>query len=150
MNIRFKNATDIDIDKVFELNKKLVEKYETNLNLDFKKIFIWIRNKIEKNIENYQCIYFEDIKVGYYYLHDEEGKLELDDFFIFDEFQGKGIGTKVLNHIDLIAKEKNKDIFLYVFINNQGAINLYRRNGYKVVKNIADSRYIMSKEVCDY
>ena len=150
MNIRFKNATDIDIDKVFELNKKLVEKYETNLNLDFKKTFIWIRNKIEKNIENYQCIYFEDIKVGYYYLHDEEGKLELDDFFIFDEFQGKGIGTKVLNHIDLIAKEKNKDIFLYVFINNQGAINLYRRNGYKVVKNIADSRYIMSKEVCDY
>ncbi|WMM23938.1 GNAT family N-acetyltransferase [Tissierella sp. MB52-C2] len=144
MNITFKDATAVDINKVFELNKKLIEKHETNLSLDFEKIFTWVRNKIEKNIENYQCIYFEDIKVGYYYLHDEDGKLELDDFFIFDEFQGRGIGTEVLKHIGLIAKEKNKDIFLYVFINNQGAINFYHRNGYKIVKNIADSRYIMS------
>lgn len=73
--------------------------------------------------------------------------LELDDFFIFEEFQGTGIGTEVLKYITLIAKEKNKDVFLYVFANNQGAINLYHRNGYKIVKNIADSRYIMSKQV---
>lgn len=147
MNITFKNATAVDGDKVFELNKNLIEKYETNLNLDFEKIFDWVRNKIEKNIENYQCIHFEGIKVGYYYLHDEDGSLELDDFFIFDEFQGRGIGTEVLKHVALIAGEKNKDVFLYVFVNNQGAINLYHRNGYKIVKNIADSRYIMSTQV---
>lgn len=147
MNITFKNATAIDIDKVFELNKNLIEKYETNLNLDFEKNFIWVKKKIEYNIENYQCIHFEGINVGYYYLHDEDGNLELDDFFIFDEFQGRGIGTEVLKHISLIAKEKNKDVFLYVFVNNQGAINLYHRNGYKIVKNIADSRYIMSTQV---
>ncbi|MCQ4925086.1 GNAT family N-acetyltransferase [Tissierella carlieri] len=147
MNITFKNATAIDIDKVFELNKNLIEKYETNLNLDFEKNFIWVKKKIEYNIENYQYIHFEGINVGYYYLHDEDGNLELDDFFIFDEFQGRGIGTEVLKHISLIAKEKNKDVFLYVFVNNQGAINLYHRNGYKIVKNIADSRYIMSTQV---
>lgn len=135
MNIRFKNAIATDIDKIFELNKNLIEKYETNLNLDFEKIFDWVRKKIENNIENYQCIYFEGFKVGYYYLHDEDEKLELDDFFIFDEFQGKGIGTEVLRHVDLIAKEKNKSIFLYIFIKNEGAIALYERNRYKIVTN---------------
>lgn len=144
MEITFKNATDNDIEKIFELNKKLIEDYETNLNLNFEKIFAWVESKIQNNIKNYQCIYFNEIKVGYYYLHDEDDMLELDDFFAFQEFQRRGIGTKVLKYIASIAKEENKDIFLYVFIKNQGAINLYMRNGYKIKKNIKDSRYIMS------
>lgn len=144
MEITFKNATANDVDKVFELNKKIIDEYETNLNLDFEKVLAWVKGKIEKNIESYQCIYLDGIKVGYFYLHNEGEKLELDDFYIFDEFQGKGIGTKVLKYVDSIAKEKNKAVFLYVFSKNQGAINLYLRNGYKIVENIADSRYVMS------
>ncbi|MCM1992194.1 GNAT family N-acetyltransferase [Oceanirhabdus seepicola] len=146
MEITFQNATVNDINILFELNKKLIEKYEINLNLDFEKIFTWVKRKIENNIELYQCIYFDGIKAGYYYLHNDGEKLELDDFFIFDEFQGRGIGTKVIKYIASISKEKNKEVFLYVFANNQGAFNLYLRNGYKIVENIADSRYIMSTQ----
>lgn len=144
MEITFKNATVNDVDKIFELNKKLIEENETNLNLDFGKVFTWVKRKIKNNIESYQCIYFEGIKVGYYYLHNEGEKLELDDFFIFDGFQGIGIGTKILKCVASIAKEKNKVVFLYVFRKNQGAINLYLRNGYKIIESIDDSRYIMS------
>ncbi|QQY78822.1 acetyltransferase (GNAT) family protein [Keratinibaculum paraultunense] len=145
MELTFRNASSTDIDKIFELNKDLIEKYETNLNYDFEKIFTWVKKKIEKNIDNYQCIYFNGIKVGYFFLHTEGEILELDDLFIFEKFQGKGIGTKVLKYVDLIAKKQNKDVFLYVFISNEKAINLYQRNGYKIVKNIANSRYLMSK-----
>lgn len=144
MEISYKSAKATDIDKIFELNKKLIEKYETNLSLDFEKIYSWVKRKIENNIESYQCIYFEGNKVGYFYLHNEGEKLELDDFYIFDEFQGRGIGTKALKYIASIAKEENKAVFLYVFAKNQGAINLYLRNEYKIVENISDSRYIMS------
>lgn len=147
MEIKFKNATDDDKDKIFELNKELIEKYETNLNLDFQKVFAWVKRKIENNIKSYQCIYPDGVKAGYYFLHTDGEKLELDDLYIFQEFQGKGIGTKVLEYADTVAKEKNKDIFLYVFIKNQGAVNLYLRNGYKVVENINDSRYIMEKSI---
>lgn len=129
MEIIYKSAAATDIDKIFELNKKLIEKYETNLSLDFEKIYFWVKRKIENNIESYQCIYFGRNKVGYFYLHNEGEKLELDDFFVFDEFQGRGIGTKVLEHAASIAAEKNKTIFLYVFAKNYGAINLYLRNG---------------------
>lgn len=145
MEITFKNATEEDKDKIFELNKNLIEKYETNLELDFQKIFTWIKKKIQNNIESYMCIYIKGVKVGYFYLHTYGEKLELDDLYIFKEFQGRGIGTEVLKYVDLVSKEKNKDIFLYVFVKNKGAVNLYLRNGYKIVQNIHDSRYIMEK-----
>lgn len=147
MKITFRRASGNDIGKVFDLNKNLIEKYETNKNLNFPKVFDWVREKIENNIGSYNCIYLNEIKTGYYYLHDQDEKLELDDFFVFNEFQGTGIGTKVLSYIYSSAKERNKDVFLYVFAKNQGAINLYLRNGYKVTKNIGNSRYIMTLPV---
>lgn len=144
MEIAFEHATAKDIEMLFDLNKRLIEKYETNLKLDFDKIYSWVRRKLENKIESYQCIYLGGIKVGYFYLHNDGEKLELDDLYIFDEFQGQGIGTKVLNYVASVAKEKNKEVFLYVFVKNRGAINLYLKNGYKIVENIDDSRYIMS------
>lgn len=147
MEIIFKNAAANDVDRIVELNKKLINKYETNLNLDFEKIFDWVKRKVENNIERYQCIYLNGIKVGYFFLHNVEEKLELDDFFIFDEFQGQGIGSYVLKHVASIAEEENKDVFLYVFAKNDGAINLYKKYGYVIVENISDSRYIMNLSI---
>lgn len=144
MEIAFDHATYEDIEMLFSLNKRLIEEYETNLKLDFEKIYSWVRRKLENNIESYQCIYFDGTKVGYFYLHNDGEKLELDDLYIFDEFQGRGIGTKVLDFVASVAKERNKEVFLYVFAKNRGAINLYLRNGYKIMENIDDSRYIMS------
>ncbi|WIV11107.1 GNAT family N-acetyltransferase [Proteiniborus sp. MB09-C3] len=147
MELTFKSATTDDVDRIFELEKKLINDYETSLHLDFEKIFDWIRRKIENNIENYECVYFNGVKVGYFFLHNEGEKLELDDFFIFEEFQGKGIGTKVLGYVNSIAKEQNKDVFLYVFTKNYRAISLYLKNGFEIIENIRDSRYIMNKHV---
>lgn len=144
MEITFDHATYEDIEMLFSLNKRLIEEYETNLKLDFEKIYSWVRRKLENNIESYQCIYLDGTKVGYFYLHNDGEKLELDDLYIFDEFQGRGIGTKVLDFVASVAKERNKEVFLYVFAKNRGAINLYLRNGYKIMENIDDSRYIMS------
>lgn len=147
MEIIFKNATSSDVDRIFELNKKLINDYETNMNLDFDKIFDWVGRKIKNNIESYKCIYFNGTKAGYFFLHNEGEKLELDDLFIFEEFQGKGIGTRVLEYIDSIAREQNKDVLLYVFIKNHRAVNLYLRNGFEIVENAHNSRYVMNKRV---
>jgi ribosomal protein S18 acetylase RimI-like enzyme len=143
MELTFENTSINDIDSIFNLSKNLIEKYEIDPNIEFEKVLIWVKGKIEKNIKNYQCIYFKGIKAGYYCLYDSGEKMELDDLYVFDEFQRKGIGTEILKHTNSIAKEKGKDIFLYVFVKNEDAIKLYLRNGYKIVKNINDSRYIM-------
>jgi GNAT superfamily N-acetyltransferase len=146
MDIIFKNASNADVDKLFELNKKLIGEYETNLNLDFEKVYAWVKEKIENNIESYQCIYFRGTKAGYFYLHRDGEKLELDDLFVFDEFQGRGIGTKVLKYVSSLAKETGKAVFLYVFVKNRRAVDLYLKNGYRITETVGGSRYIMLME----
>ncbi len=82
---------------------------------------------------------------SWYFCNDEKSANNLA------ELVSKGIkrGTSSLYCLyeleNLVSKEKNKDIFLYVFVKNKGAVNLYLRNGYKIVENIHDSRYIMKK-----
>lgn len=150
MDVTIKSATINDIIPIFELNKKLINDYETNTNLSFDKIYDWIKLKIQNNIENYQCVYFNEVKVGYFFLHNEGNKLELDDFYILEKFQSKGIGTKILRYVDSIAKVQNKDVFLYVFSKNKGAINLYLKNGFEITEDIHSSRYVMTKKVVPY
>ncbi len=47
------------------------------------------------------------------------------------KYQGKGIGTQLLNKIELISKEKGiKSMYLSVFANNHQAIHTYEKNGW--------------------
>lgn len=143
MDIEFKNAGAEDIEEIYKLEKKLIEDYETEKGLDFEKVFAWVRRKIEKNIGKYKCIYFDGAKAGYFCLNDGD-KMELDDLFVFEKYRNRGIGTEVLKYAASAAGSKGKGVYLYVFAKNRGAANLYLKNGYKIVKKVSESRYIMS------
>lgn len=57
----------------------------------------------------------------------------LGSFTIRKNFQGKGIGKKILEHIKTSAAEQHKiRIELTVDINNAGAIALYKKSGFDV------------------
>ena len=102
-------------------------------------IYKWIQNKLNNEINDYYQIHYNNQHVGYIHIINED-ELEIDDFYIFDEYQNKGIGTEVLN---TIIKNSTKNIFLYVFIRNTKAISFYERLGFNITENIKDSRYIM-------
>ena len=142
MNIRYENATTCDIEIIFQLNKKLIEKYEDISKIDYKKVLEWVRKKIESNINEYTCIFENDNKVGYFYFHKVEEKMEVDDLYIFKEYRNRGIGTEILKKC---ISETNLPIFLYVFTKNTKAVSLYEKLGFKVVENIKDSRYVMER-----
>ena len=82
------------------------------------------------------------ISVGYYHLSLEDGMMELDDIYIFDDYQNQGIGTYI---IDKILNEYD-DVFLYVFKKNINAIRLYERMGFKKTKDIK-TRIIMEYQI---
>ena len=138
MEINYKRCTKQDISKLYELSKRLIDTYENkNVNYDF--IYNWIFNKLNNEIHDYYQILYNDNHVGYIHIINED-EIEIDDFYIFDEYQNKGIGTIVLN---TLINQSTKNIFLYVFIKNMKAISLYERLGFKITENIKDSRYIM-------
>lgn len=142
MNIKYKPADKTDIEPIFKLNKALIDEYENMAIIDYQKVLSWVRNKIETHIQEYECVVFNEKKVGYYYFNDADGKMEIDDFYIFSQYQNMGIGTEILKKC---ISETDLPIFLYVFANNKRAIAFYQKLGFQVTEIIKGSRYIMQR-----
>lgn len=143
MNLTFVPATAADIDTIFALSKDLIDRYEDLNSIDYDEVLAWVRRKIEKKIGEYVCIFCDGKKAGYYHLCPAEGMMELDDLYILPEFQGRGIGTTV---IEKCCAETNLPVMLYVFTRNTGAYALYQRLGFRVTKTVGETRCIMVRE----
>ena len=73
----------------------------------------------------------------------KNAEYEIDDLYIFPDFQSKGIGSTVIRKC---CSAVNEPVMLYVFIKNHRAVSLYKRLGFAVVKTVKDSRYIMKND----
>lgn len=142
MEIKYKTAEDIDIEPIFKLNKALIDEYENIETIDYEKVLSWEKNKIKTHIKEYTCAMINEKKVGYYHFSHTDGKMELDDLYIFSQYQNMGIGTEILKNC---ISQTSLPIFLYVFIKNKGAVALYQRLGFKITQTIQNSRYIMQR-----
>ena len=142
MDLIYASAQERDIEPLFHLCKDLIDQYEDISQIDYSKVLSWVLNKIEKCISEYTCIFRDNQKVGYYHFHSIDGKMELDDIYIFPPYQNQGIGSKV---IQKCIAESSSPIFLYVFVRNTRAVSLYKKLGFRVKETIKDSRYIMER-----
>lgn len=140
--MNYKTADKTDIDTIFRLNKCLIDQYENIESIDYEEVLSWVQRKIEIHIEEYTCIILRGEKAGYYRFYNSNGKMEIDDLYVFPQYQNLGIGTEILNKC---MCETNLPIFFYVFKGNNRAIALYERLGFKIIETIEDSRYIMEK-----
>ena len=99
MNLSFKQAKQEDIEVIFHLCKQLIDDYEQLETIDYSKVIEWIYKKIEKSIDEYTVVYYHFQKVGYYHFYkNTDNVYELDDLYIFSEFQNLGIGTAIIAH----------------------------------------------------
>ena len=86
--------------------------------------------------------------IGFICILDLDTELEIIDVFIMPEYQGNGYGDKLLKYI--LDNYKNRNYFLEVNVNNERAINLYKKNGFEVLdirKHYYkdEDAYVMSK-----
>ena len=140
-NLYLDTATREDVEAIYKLCEALVLKYEDSSVVDISKALEWVKKKIENSIDDYSVIFENNQKVGYVSVHKEENMWELDDFYILEVYRGRGIGSQVLEYI----VKKYDRIFLYVFKENIGAISLYEKYGFKVVKEVGTTRLIMER-----
>ena len=143
MKLSYEPALPEDVEVIFQLSKTLIDQYENIQDIPYGEVLGWVWRKIEKHICSYNRIYVDDAHAGYYRFFPSEEKMELDDLYIFPEFQGRGIGTCV---IEKCCGETEKPVMLYVFIRNTRAWKLYQRLGFEIRENIRGSRYIMVRE----
>lgn len=143
MVITYQQATPEDIAPIYELCKQLIYTYENLEAIDVHKVMNWVQRKIESSICQYTAVYANGQKAGYYHFYqNEDGQFELDDLYVFPQFQNQGIGTAI---IEKCCASVASPVMLYVFIKNHRAVALYQRLGFTMIKTVNDSRYIMQK-----
>ena len=128
----------INIDDLFEVNKLLqifnINYDEENYNKDFRNILVYIDNNRIIGVLSYLLIY---------------DRVEIEYIVVDNEYRKKGIGSKLLNSINL---DGIKNITLEVRDSNKEAINFYKKNGFNIVtvrKNYynGEDGYLMIKNL---
>ena len=133
-----------DIEPIYELCKRLIDDFEQLESIDYPKVMKWVRKKIEDSIDEYTVIYADEQKAGYYHFYkNDDGQFEIDDLYVFPEFQNQGIGSGVIRKC---CESAGGPVMLYVFIANRRAVSLYKRLGFEIAETIQGSRYIMRNE----
>ncbi len=116
---------------IIEVNKNdlvLITELEKRFNYVLKDIM----NDFNNNPYTHYLIYQDNEIYGYinYYLIYD--RIEIANFDVLKDYQNKGIGTKLLGY--LIDKYKDiNNITLEVRCDNDIAINLYKKMGFKEV-----------------
>ena len=116
---------------IIEVNKNDLDLI-TELEKKFNYVLKDIMNDFNNNPYTHYLIYQDNEIYGYinYYLIYD--RIEIANFDVLKDYQNKGIGTKLLGY--LIDKYKDiNNITLEVRCDNDIAINLYKKMGFKEV-----------------
>ncbi|MBE5803097.1 MAG: GNAT family N-acetyltransferase [Clostridiales bacterium] len=142
MKLNYEAANPDDAEAIFVMCKALIDRYEDLASIDYSQVLAWVSRKIAGCIGEYERIMLEGELVGYVHFSQDGDRMELDDLYILPEYQGRSIGTRVIQRC---CGMTDLPVYLYVFIRNEGAVKLYQRLGFRIIQTIGNSRYIMQK-----
>lgn len=114
--------------------EKLSDDRKNELISKFKDIFT--KTNLDEELKtnpfaNYYLYIDNDEIVGFIHFDIIYERAELIQINVLKEHQNKHIGSKMMDYMINTCKEKTKNITLEVNKNNEKAINLYRKYGFK-------------------
>ena len=145
--LEFMPAGPEDLELLFQLNKQLIDTYEDTAAIDYDRVLTWVHKNLEQTLPHFTRVLWNEETAGFYALTPVEDKTELDSLFVLSPFQNRGIGTQILRRC---MEMTQTPLFLYVFRRNTDAIRLYERLGFRITKEVGQTRYIMeyAKQGC--
>ena len=144
MELSFSPALPGDAETIFRFARELIQTYEDPNILDPDRAIQWTRRKIETHILQYTCVYADGEPAGFFRFCPCDNGMELDDLYILPQFRNRGIGSAVVTRC---IRQSRCPIELYAFIQNTGAIRLYRRHGFEITQQVSPTRCILRREV---
>ena len=134
---------DTEIDVVNNLLDKLIKdekKYDNNINYDYV-VKEYYQNKIDDSVIFVATKENEIVAYLFGYIVDSpvyiNKKAILDALYVEETHRQKGIAKKMITIFEEWCKKKNIDIIeLTVCSQNNNSYNLYKRNGFDIIKHI--------------
>lgn len=134
-------ASKKDIQTLIDLNLENLDTYDPRSKKQRDYLKNYLKEAISESITNYQVVFLDQTKIGYYCIELTEEGYEFVDFYLLPKFRHLGYGKQILQDI----LPHYPDLFLYVFTNNKIAIHLYQQFGFEEVEKISSSRIKMKK-----
>lgn len=117
-SIKLVTMIDDEMDKVLSYTEKAKIRKSIDMN-------------IERTCESYKIIYVDNKIAGAYLVLPYLDGYIIDEIFLFDEFRNQGIGSDIINNL----AKKYDSLYIWVYKNNERAINLFKRLGFRLYTN---------------
>lgn len=139
LNYELKPATkkDIPLLKKFKLNTILYKEKDVPPK-EKKRILKYVDETTKKYLNKYQTINISNKIIGSLLIREYEDGIILDEIYIIKEYRNHKIGSSILKELT----SSYSKIYLYVYKDNQIALNLYLKYNFKIIEEL-DTRYLM-------
>ena len=139
LNYELKPATkkDIPLLKKFKLNTILYKEKDVPPK-EKKRILKYVDETTKKYLNKYQTINIPNKIIGSLLIREYEDGIILDEIYIIKEYRYHKIGSSILKELT----SSYSKIYLYVYKDNQIALNLYLKYNFKIIEEL-DTRYLM-------
>jgi len=145
--MQYRLATKSDLDEICILIEKAIDRMEQQGIYQWDEIYPTRKDFLEDINKNTLYVAVEDSRIAAIYVINQECNEEYNEcqwnnpdesaciihrLCVLPDFQNKGIGSKVLTHIEEQIKNMGfSSVRLDVFSENPYAIRLYEKNGYE-------------------
>ncbi|MNR98182.1 Acetyltransferase (GNAT) family protein [compost metagenome] len=142
IELNYRKASLADIEYLLWLRKQTMTEHFLNSGIEVNDEYHLKR--IEYHFEDAKIILLNENPIGLLKVNENKSGFEIIQIQIDPEFQGKGIGKKMIQSIIDKASSLNLPVELSVLKNNK-AKQLYISLGFKIINENEDS-FIMKKE----
>ncbi len=109
-------------------------RYFTNIDYHDRMAFIALEGEDMVAVGRYDVLVGHEASDG--------GKVAEIAFLVQDDFQGRGIGSRLLQHLTVYARlEGISEFEAYVLSENHGMLRLFRSSGYKLTRQLDQGVY---------
>lgn len=133
------DAKEEDIKLLINYKLSTIYEYANNLSKEEKeRIDSYVKSNVAQMLNNYKLIEVNCVKKGCLLLTDYKDGVLIDEIYLESDSRNKGIGSSIIKSI----VNKHSVVYLWVYKENKGAINLYKRFGFEVIEE-TETRYFM-------
>lgn len=140
MEITYTQAEKEDIEIICRLSDDLIVRYEDFNSINKEKALGWTHKSISENIDRFTVIRCDGHKAGYYFISAGNGIYELRDLFVLPRYQGRGIGTQVIQQC---IKDTGGNLQTYIFTGDLGTYSFFESLGFRTKEVYRRTRYLM-------
>ncbi len=141
MELHYKTSNVDDIDRLLEIQKGHVLRYEDPTIVNVNDVLKRVEMNLRSNIESYTTVWIDNEIVGYYRMvEDYDFYYDLSFLYVLKEYRRQGIGTQIIEHL---KQQADDPIHVTVLMNDTNVYDFLTNQNFQIKKIISKMKMIL-------